>query len=537
MRLRILVGSLALPLMVVSQLSFSSAAATEPVSISPSEEVMGLCAGEGPTEILEPEVVGACSTAADLARFVPPVKQPEGVDSSTTSAALEPGFVFPRIPVAVGPPPKELALPATVLVVPPYRVEDNHDVRRFLDQFQTGYRRAVVERWLVRAGRYLPMVLDVFKQKGLPEELVFTAMIESGFDPLAASRAGAKGLWQFMAPTARRYGLRVDNWLDERLDPEKSTVAAARHFLDLYAVFGSWNLAQAAYNAGERTVVEAIRAMGTSDFWALARGRWLRDETKNFVPAIQAATMIAREPERYGFMVTPAAPLMYDLVSVPRSTSLKQLATRAGLDPDALERLNPELRLKQTPPDGVLSLEGSSGRRDAGPNGTRSRECDQPFNRGVSQRCPWSPVPCPRFETDDPRREETGDRRFDRQALRCIGRRYRPLEWSRWLGTHPARRSAAGRISRSSRGGAGQHEVKVEVHLFATLSGYLPDGTTGDWVALEVPEGSTVADVVRALEIPDNFDCVKVVNGHDTPSDHLLADKDVVSLFPPLVGG
>jgi membrane-bound lytic murein transglycosylase D len=229
-------------------------------------------------------------------------------------------------------------------------------VRRFLDQYQTGYRRAVVERWLVRAGRYLPMVLDVFKQKGLPEELVFTAMIESGFDPLAASRAGAKGLWQFMAPTARRYGLRVDNWLDERLDPEKSTAAAARHFLDLYAVFGSWNLAQAAYNAGERTVVEAIKAMGTSDFWALARGRWLADETKNFVPAIQAATIIAREPERYGFMVTPAPPLMYDLVSVPRSTSLKQLAAKAGLDPDALERLNPELRLKQTPPDGTYPL-------------------------------------------------------------------------------------------------------------------------------------------------------------------------------------
>jgi membrane-bound lytic murein transglycosylase D len=357
MRLRVLVGSLALPLMVVGQLGVLSAAATEPPSVSLSEDVVTPCGREGATEIVEPEVVGACSTAADLARIVPPVKQSEGVDSSTAVVAFEPGFLFPRIGVAAGPVVKEIAPPATfTLVVPPYKVEDNHDVRRFLDQFQTGYRRAVVERWLVRAGRYLPMVLDVFKQKGLPEELVFTAMIESGFDPLAASRAGAKGLWQFMAPTARRYGLRVDNWLDERLDPEKSTVAAARHFLDLYAVFGSWNLAQAAYNAGERTVVEAIKAMGTSDFWTLARGRWLADETKNFVPAIQAATIIAREPERYGFMVTPAPPLMYDVVSVPRSTSLKQLAAKAGLDPDALERLNPELRLKQTPPDASYPL-------------------------------------------------------------------------------------------------------------------------------------------------------------------------------------
>ena len=357
MRLRVLVGSLALPLMVVGQLGASSAAATEPTPISLSEDVVAPCGREGATEILEPEVVGACSTAADLVRIVPPVKQFEGVDSSTAAVVFEPGFLFPRIAVAAGPVVKEVAPPtAPTLVVRPYKVEDNHDVRRFLDQFQTGYRRAVVERWLVRAGRYLPMVLDVFKQKGLPEELVFTAMIESGFDPLAASRAGAKGLWQFMAPTARRYGLRVDNWLDERLDPEKSTVAAARHFLDLYAVFGSWNLAQAAYNAGERTVVEAIKAMGTSDFWALARGRWLADETKNFVPAIQAATIIAREPERYGFMVTPAPPLMYDLVSVPRSTSLKQIAAKAGLDSDALERLNPELRLKQTPPDGTYPL-------------------------------------------------------------------------------------------------------------------------------------------------------------------------------------
>jgi membrane-bound lytic murein transglycosylase D len=190
----------------------------------------------------------------------------------------------------------------------------------------------------------------------LPDELVFTAMIESGFNPVAVSRAGAKGLWQFMAPTARRYGLRIDEWLDERLDPEKSTVAAARHLLDLYAVFGSWNLVQAAYNAGESRVVEAIKAMGTSDFWKLRSGPVLREETKNFVPAIQAASIIAREPERYGFVVSPAEPLSYEIVAVPPGTSLSKIAARAEIPLDQLERLNPELQLKQTPPDGPYSL-------------------------------------------------------------------------------------------------------------------------------------------------------------------------------------
>jgi membrane-bound lytic murein transglycosylase D len=115
------------------------------------------------------------------------------------------------------------------------------------------------------------MIRDVLKARGLPEELAYTAMIESGFNPVAVSRAGAKGMWQFMAGTARGYGLRVDLWIDERLDPEKSTIAAAAYLRDLYTMFGSWTLAQAAYNAGEVKVSRAIRATGSSDFWTLAK--------------------------------------------------------------------------------------------------------------------------------------------------------------------------------------------------------------------------------------------------------------------------
>ena len=264
------------------------------------------------------------------------------------AAKVEPAPVAP----APAPPNKR----AVAAAAGSYKVQQNDTVQRFLDQFQTGYRRAVVERWLTRSGRFLPMILEVFKQKGLPEELVFTAMIESGFDPVAVSRAGAKGLWQFMAPTARQYGLRVDRWLDERLDPEKSTVAAANYLKDLYTTFGSWDLVQAAYNAGETKVIRAIKGTGTRDFWGLTNSRLLRDETKNYVPAIHAVTIISQEPEQYGFAVTPDEPLSYERITVPKGTSLKHVATLSGIPLEELVRLNSELRMKQTPPDSTYHL-------------------------------------------------------------------------------------------------------------------------------------------------------------------------------------
>jgi membrane-bound lytic murein transglycosylase D len=238
-----------------------------------------------------------------------------------------------------------------------YRVQINEHVRFFLDRFQTGYRRSITETRLARSGRYLPMILDIFKEKGLPEELVFTAMIESGFNPVAVSRAGAKGLWQFMAPTARLYGLRVDRWMDERLDPEKSTVAAANYLRDLHTQFGSWDLAQAAYNAGEVRVQQAIQGSGSRDFWVLhRRSPHLLPETKNFVPAIHAATLIGRQPEHYGFTVVPEEPVRYDVVTVPKGSRLMRLAGLSGVPLADLEQLNPELWQKQTPPDASYEL-------------------------------------------------------------------------------------------------------------------------------------------------------------------------------------
>lgn len=267
---------------------------------------------------------------------------------SVQPASFTPALGAAAIPaVAMLPPAKPVAT---------YRVHVNEHVRFFLDRFQTGYRRAVVEGWLARSGRYLPMILDIFREKGLPEDLVFTVMIESGFNPVAVSHAGAKGLWQFMAPTARLYGLRVDGWLDERLDPEKSTVAAANYLRDLYAQFGSWDLAQAAYNTGDGKVQQAIDRTGSRDFWKLHKSPLLPDETKNFVPAIHAATLIGRQPERYGFSVVPEDPLRYEQVTVPRGSRLARLAALSGVPAQELELLNPELRQKQTPPDGPYEL-------------------------------------------------------------------------------------------------------------------------------------------------------------------------------------
>jgi membrane-bound lytic murein transglycosylase D len=245
---------------------------------------------------------------------------------------------------------------------PAYPVSINPRVQYFLDRF-TGARRDVVNLWAGRSGRYLGMIREVLKKRGLPEELAYTAMIESGFNPLAVSRAGAKGMWQFMAGTARRYGLRVDPWIDERLDPEKSTVAAASYLKDLYDMFGSWALAQAAYNAGEMKVSRAIKATGSSDFWTLAATNHLRDETKNFVPAIHAATLIAQNPGSYGFEFADEGAPRIEVVSVPPSTDLRRLASKAGITPGTLQSLNPVLVRSVTPPGHPWQLKVPVGTR------------------------------------------------------------------------------------------------------------------------------------------------------------------------------
>ena len=257
-------------------------------------------------------------------------------------------------------PARSAQTSAPVASAPSYHTPINQQVQFFLDRF-TRERRQVVDKWFGRAGRYLEMIRDTLRDRGMPEDLAFVAMIESGFNPVAVSRAGAKGLWQFMAGTARRYGLRVDQWVDERFDPEKSTLAATAYLRDLYAQFGSWSLAQAAYNAGERTVERAIRVVGSTDFWALARSSSLRQETKEFVPQIHAATVIGQDPSRYGFDVSGHSPTDVEFVSVPPGTSLTAVAAAGGVSTDTLRTLNPVLVKSVTPPGAPYRLKVPAG--------------------------------------------------------------------------------------------------------------------------------------------------------------------------------
>ena len=249
------------------------------------------------------------------------------------------------------------------IMAPAYPVTLNAQVQFHLDRF-TGSSREVVTLWVHRSSRYLAMIREVLRARGLPEDLAFTAMIESGFKPDAVSRVGAKGMWQFMAGTARRYGLRVDRWVDERLDPEKSTVAAAAYLRDLYNQFGSWALAQAAYNAGEVKVTRAIQKTGSRDFWTLAQSRHLRRETKEFVPQIHAATVIGRDPDRYGFDFDEVDPVTFDTLTVPPATDLRRLATSAGLPPGDVRALNPTLVRGVTPPGVSWTLRLPAGERE-----------------------------------------------------------------------------------------------------------------------------------------------------------------------------
>lgn len=244
----------------------------------------------------------------------------------------------------------------------------NEKVQAWLDYF-TGPGRPWMERSLQRSGRYLDMMRATLARKGLPQDLVYISLIESGFVNQARSHASAVGTWQFIQSTGRHYGFSINQWVDERRDPEKAVEKAANYFSDLYRMFGDWYLAMAGYNGGEGRVRQAINAYGTNDFWELtAPGRGvLRHETREYVPKYIAAAIIAKQPERFGFhKLHYQAPLQYDTATIHEQTDLDTVAEAANVPLSTVEDLNPELRSGLTPPGRyALKLPVGAARRFA----------------------------------------------------------------------------------------------------------------------------------------------------------------------------
>jgi membrane-bound lytic murein transglycosylase D len=230
-------------------------------------------------------------------------------------------------------------------------VIENARVRHFINYFsKTG--KESFSKLLARSGRYMPMIARILREEGLPEEFAYLALIESGFSPEASSPNGAAGLWQFVSTTARKYGLRIDSWVDERRDPVKSTHVAAAHLKELHQYFGKWYLATAAYNAGQGAIDRALQTPGAKNLWGLSTRAQISDETRDFVPKFVAVVLLATHPEKYGLPEVPREePLDYDEVEIEGSLRLEALADMAGTSLETIQELNPALLRNITPPD------------------------------------------------------------------------------------------------------------------------------------------------------------------------------------------
>src|SRR5438477_10340496 len=330
--------------------------AAELEAVRKAEEKAGLlpqAPGAGPRDGISVGLDPADPVARDLSTALG-----TGLDGAPLADPAPAGSVSAKLPELLGIPEEELRAKYDI------PVELNDAVVAYIRFFQTDAREHFA-KWLSRSPRYIPLMRTVLERGGLPLDTVYLAMIESGFRASAYSFAKAAGPWQFVVGTSRRYGLLTDFWVDERRDPSKATVAAAKYLKDLKARFhGDWYLAWAGYNAGEGRISRAIRNEKTTDFWRMmGKGRTLRAETKHYVPKLIAAALIAKHPERFGFRVDYEEPREFEEVRVPDATDLHVLAKAADISFEEFRDLNPELRRFCTPPGG-WTIKLPPGKRD-----------------------------------------------------------------------------------------------------------------------------------------------------------------------------
>ena len=309
-------------------------------------------------------LLAGCQTPAQLSGLLPNLQQPEVVEPQVIDEQPEipiafvapteepaPEFILPDFPSLPEPIDHYLQLRSPLPYYGDFPLGRHERVDRLIDRY-TGSGKKTFSHWLERAGRYIPQIQMVFASEGVPLDLAYLAMIESGFNVRAYSWAHAAGPWQFIESTGRLYGLQNDWWQDGRLDLEKSTRAAARHLKYLHDRFdGDWYLAVAAYNAGGGKIRKAIRESDSRDFWTLTEGRVLQEETRNYLPKLLAALYIVKDLKANGFSELEfMAPLEYEYVELETSTDLEIIAGFAGVDYQDIKALNPELKRWCTPP-------------------------------------------------------------------------------------------------------------------------------------------------------------------------------------------
>jgi membrane-bound lytic murein transglycosylase D len=349
------------------------------------------CASRQPEPLLSPVPTPAPVAAAPVVDTTrrDSIVTPVVSDSEVVRRAAA---IFDGVPAVTTPEPsgpKVLDGPTWDIDVRSYETHDQ--VSQWVGIF-TGRARGYIERSVSRGTRYDAMLRRKFREAGLPEDMTYLALIESSYLTSAYSRAAAVGMWQFMAPTARGIGMRVDWWIDERRDPIRATEGAIDFLTDLHNAYGSWYLAAAAYNGGPGRVSRGLRrfsdemdgAEGEDQFFALAEQKYLPRETKAYVPKLIAAAIVAKEPARYGMRIDTLPPYVYDSVNVAGGASLAGVAKAAGTTLDVIRELNPHILRGVTPPSEVFEVRVPLGTA-AGFNAA--------FNRlGESDRQGWREV-------------------------------------------------------------------------------------------------------------------------------------------------